>query len=229
MKKYIYFISILLFLSSCSKESSLEVKNEKPIVVSNLIYPTYNLLCVTNILDFKWEASSDPNGDNIVYVLEISKDNLFLSIEKTYTVEIPTQRVTLETGVAYYWRVGVKEKDSENLSSDYSEVSKLYTEGPGIVNHLPFSPELIAPQITSFLEGNTTNLVWRAADVDNDVLSYDVYFGTENPPTEKVASNQNQNNLSVDLKVATTYYWKVDVNDGKGGVSIGQIWNFSTN
>ena len=82
--------------------------------------------------------------------------------------------------------------------------------------------------MNQIIQTNTTQLEWTASDVDNDPLTYDVYFGTVNPPITKVAENQSAKTFDVTLNSSTSYYWKIVVNDGKGGISIGQIWNFKT-
>ena len=75
----------------------------------------------------------------------------------------------------------------------------------------------------------TATLEWNASDVDtSDALTFDVYFGTDNPPTEKIGNNQTMKTLDLDLVSSTNYYWKVVVKDNSGGESIGQVWNFKT-
>jgi hypothetical protein len=56
-----------------------------------------------------------------------------------------------------------------------------------------------------------------------------VYFGTVNPPTEKIIENNTAKNIDVTLVPAKEYFWKVVVKDGKGGETVGQIWRFKTN
>ena len=225
MKNKIYLLGVTMCLFSCSKKDSVEVKNIETLEVTNLIYPTNNLLCVTNKLEFKWEAPTNSKENDISYILEVSKDN-FTNIVELDTVTTTTHELNLETGLAYYWRV--KAIDSKNRSSDYSSVYQFYTEGVGVVNHLPFSPELIAPQIDDVVVEEQANLLWKATDVDKDTLTYNVYFGIENPPINTVSENQKENNFLVNLNKDTTYYWKVTANDGKGGITIGQIWHFRT-
>ena len=76
----------------------------------------------------------------------------------------------------------------------------------------------------------TTNLVWSGADVDvNDTLTYDVYFGTTNPPTSAVATDLTAENFDVTTQAATTYYWQVDTKDDTGTKTIGAVWTFTTN
>ena len=135
-------------------------------------------------------------------------------------------QISLERGVAYYWRV--KAIDSKNASSDYSNMFQFYTEGDGELNYVPFLPSIVAPSLNQIVQTNSIKLEWTASDTDGDSLVFDVYFGTNNPPTTKVVENINEPNVTVDLVASKDYYWKVVVKDDKGGSAIGQIWNFKT-
>ena len=64
--------------------------------------------------------------------------------------------------------------------------------------------------------------------MDNDPLSFDIFFDTVNPPTTKVSENQSETTLNQALEASKSYYWKVVVKDDKDGVTIGQIWSFKT-
>ncbi|NEW80299.1 MAG: hypothetical protein GZ086_12935, partial [Gelidibacter sp.] len=114
-------------------------------------------------------------------------------------------------------------------SSNYSSTFNLYTEGVGVTNHLPFSPVLVSPVLNSVQTTATVNLQWTASDVDtSDTLTYDVFFGTANPPTASASANQSTSSLNRTVSASTKYYWKVVVKDGKGGQTIGQVWSFVT-
>jgi len=67
-------------------------------------------------------------------------------------------------------------------------------------------------------------------DPDGDAVTYDVYFGTGNPPTTKVSTSQSGTSYDPpgDLNYATTYYWKVVAKDSRGAVTSGSPWNFTT-
>lgn len=231
MKKISLLSILTALLISCGGSddggSDTPKENKAPSKIGTLSFPTNNLLCSTNTLEFKWDAASDPDGDNIFYVLEISKINDFSSLEQSFDVGSTSKTTTLEKGTAYYWRV--KAKDSKNLSGEYSEVYNFFTEGFGETNHVPFLPKLTAPVREAIINGSSTNLQWDASDVDNDPLTFDVYFDTVNPPVTKIGDNQTEKTINVDLNASTTYYWKVVVKDDKGSESIGQIWSFSTN
>ncbi|KAF2515850.1 fibronectin type III domain-containing protein, partial [Flavobacterium zhairuonense] len=134
----------------------------------------------------------------------------------------------LSKNTAYYWRI--KATDAKGLASAYSSTFKFYTAGDAVVNHLPFAPELVAPVLNTALNSGTVSLKWTASDVDTaDILTYDVYFGTANPPTAKVSENKGANTIDVTVEPAKQYFWKVVVKDGKGGETVGQVWKFKTN
>lgn len=62
-------------------------------------------------------------------------------------------------------------------------------------------------------------------------LAYDVYFGTSQNPTTKIATKLSSNRLRLsNLDVATTYYWKVKLWDTIGlcPVDSTAIWHFTT-
>jgi len=229
MKKFIYLSVISFLIISCGggSDSGTVAENGAP-TVPTLITPVNNKLCVDNSLNFEWSTSVDSNKDPIVYQIQVAKDNQFAQIVKTLEGTANSQNILLEKEVAYYWRV--KATDSKALSSNYSEVFKFYTQGEAVINHLPFSPELVLPALNALLNTTTATLNWNATDVDNeDSLSYDVYFGTNNPPTSKVSINQTSKTVEVNLAVSTVYYWKVVVKDDNGGEIVGQTWTFKTN
>jgi hypothetical protein len=232
MKIYLklVFISTLLFACSSGGDDTppeLPVSENKKPTIPTLVYPTNNLLCIDNTLEFSWNISSDPDGDAITYNIEVSKDNQFSTIDFTTSSTLTKHTFTLEKGIAYYWRV--QATDSKNESNGFSSIFNLYTEGIGLSNHLPFSPELVGPILNATETEGTITLEWKGSDTDGDPLTYDVYFDENNPPTTLVSENQIEQTLNVNTTLDKSYYWKVIVKDDKGGESIGQIWGFSTN
>lgn len=233
MKKILAIAIWSVLICSCSSGGSGGDENPPPDntnfapTVPGLVSPKNGELCANNVLDFRWNTSSDSNGDPITYTIQISGNNQFSQIDYTATGTVTNFNFTLERGQAYYWRV--KATDSRGESSNYSSVFSLFTEGDGVSNHLPFAPELIMPQMDASVDAGAISLEWSVNDVDGDVLTSDVYFGTDNPPTTLVSENQSTLSFNINTASATTYYWRIVVTDGKGGSTIGQVWNFSTN
>lgn len=227
MKNFIYLSILGLLFFSCDDggdDSPKETENVAP-TVPVLISPVNNKLCVSNIVDFEWDKSKD-NGV-LTYELQIAEDNQFTNVIETIESTSNFQDIELEKNTAYYWRI--KATDDEGLSSDYSSTYKFYTAGDVVVNHLPFAPELIAPIMNTIISETTANLKWNASDVDeNDELSYDIYFGTVNPPIEKITGNSTAKTLEVPLESSKEYFWKVVVKDNNGGETVGQVWKFKT-
>jgi hypothetical protein len=231
MKKYSYLLVVALLASSCGGGGGDDPPPPPPPVnkapsTPTQSAPTNNLLCIDNTVQFQWSSSTDPDGDAVSYQLQIATDNQFTQNLQTNVVSTTSTTVTLARGVAYYWRV--RATDSKNASSAYSSTFSFYTEGDGISNHLPFIPVLVKPALDQVVTTASTALEWTASDVDDDPLTYDIYFDTVNPPTTKVSENQTGTSLNVNLTATTNYYWKVVVKDDKGGQTIGQVWHFKT-
>lgn len=230
MKNLIYLSLISALFISCgggSDDPETPAENTAPTVPA-LTAPVDNKLCVDNTVSFQWDRSTDANSDAITYQIQVAKDNTFTQIAKTFDGAENMASFVLDKNTAYYWRI--KATDAKGLASAYSSVYKFYTSGEAALNHLPFAPEIISPAINAALNTSTATLTWNASDVDlSDVLTYDVYFGTANPPTAKVSENISSKSFEVALQPTTQYYWKIVVKDNKGGETVGQVWKFKTN
>ena len=201
MKK-IYFLALCIniLLAACSSEEDINpqepVENTAPSIPIQ-IYPTNNLVCIENSIDFQWEYSTDEEENVIRYEVQIATDNSFSEGLQSATTLDVHKKITMERGQMYYWRM--KATDTKDASSEYSEVFNFYTEGDGVVNYLPFAPDLVSPELNSVQSGGSIELSWTAADADeNDVLEYDVYFGQSNPPTEIITTAITSNSITVD-------------------------------
>lgn len=225
MKNAIALLIATLLITSCGGEEK-KGENQAPII-SALIFPENNQLCTSHVLTLEWEAAEDMENDRITYKIEISKSNTFQDIYLTTTTSLLEKEVTLEIGEAYYWRI--KATDDVGNSSSYSEVGQFYTEGAGITNHLPFLPKLVSPEMDAVISESIAILEWTASDVDNDSLTYDVFFGVNEENLAAVSSSQSDTSYQTsNLSVATNYYWRVDVKDVYGAKTIGKIWSFQT-
>jgi len=231
IKKIVWIAIVGCLTLSCGSDSSEPTdppptENTAPSTPVQT-YPANNELCIDNTVNFQWNASTDPESNPISYVVEVSENNSFSPLTTSKTVSSTSTSIALDKGVAYYWRV--KATDSQNASSSPSSANGFYTEGEGVTNYTPFAPDVVSPDLGSTVQTATVTLKWSSSDVDNDALTYDVYVGTTNPPTTMVSQNQTEDTYIIDpLTASISYYWKIDVKDGKGGQTIGQVWNFTT-
>ncbi|CAM1352335.1 fibronectin type III domain-containing protein [Tenacibaculum crassostreae] len=224
--KTIALFSLPLFVA-CGGGGSKEPANEAPTTV-NLVYPTENLLCINNTIPFDWSDATDPNNDNISYKVEIAKNRELTNEPTTRTASASQVSITLNKGVAYYWRVTAV--DSKGKEGTPSSVFAFYTKGEGESNIAPFTAELVKPADDSSVSGTTVTLEWKGADSDSDdnTLKYDVFFGEDTNPSIK-EENTSAKTLNVDVETGKTYYWKVNTIDVAGAKSIGQVWSFKVN
>ncbi|WP_242204046.1 fibronectin type III domain-containing protein [Aestuariivivens insulae] len=232
MKKSLNILVLLALASfSCSSGSDDPAgddgnTNSKPSAPV-LVFPSQNQLCTTNVLNFEWQASTNQDGSSVIYKLEIAKDNQFTNKVVDEVLTGLSKIVTLEKGLAYYWRV--RARSTKSVESDYSSVAQFYTEEVPNSNHLPFAPSLISPFLGQKLEVGTATvkLEWTGADVDNDPLTYDVYFGKDKNALNLVVDNTSAKTFEVNLDSSdATYYWKVVVKDDKGASVTGPTWYF---
>src|SRR5439155_15411492 len=84
----------------------------------------------------------------------------------------------------------------------------------------PASPNP-APGATGI--STTPTLTWTASGA----TSYDVRFGTTNPPPPVSAGQTSATYQPGPLAAGTTYYWRI-VARSSGGTSTGPVWSFST-
>ncbi len=76
-----------------------------------------------------------------------------------------------------------------------------------------------------------TNSILSWSPVDGLPTGYDVYFGTNNPPTNIInGTNQANTYLAPSLASNTTYYWRIVPRNALGAPSAASmpIWSFST-
>ena len=74
-------------------------------------------------------------------------------------------------------------------------------------------------------------LSWEATtDPDGDVINYNLYISTENPPTNKMASDLTTTyyNIQDSLDFEATYYWKVIAKDNQGNTTESSVASFKT-
>jgi hypothetical protein len=235
MKKPIIVLLYIGLFIACSSGGSDDLEfpstpspapeeNNAPSVPS-LVSPTNELKCTETSLDFSWNASTDPDKDDVSYNIQIATNNSFNANLQVLSTSKTSANFTLLKGVAYYWRVNAS--DTKKNASAYSPIWKFYSEGNGVSNHLPYAASLVSPLLNAEIDNSSTTLQWSASDADDDPLTYDVYFGTDSSPA-LVAASITETTYNVNLVAATTYYWKIVVKDDARGEAIGQVWTFST-
>ncbi|MDP2207585.1 MAG: FISUMP domain-containing protein [Bacteroidota bacterium] len=96
-------------------------------------------------------------------------------------------------------------------------------------NLAPSKPSNPSPSDNSNNQPTSLTLSWHCSDPENDSLTYDVYFGTDNPPTTMVSSDQTDTSLVRNgLTNGTQYFWKVLAKDNHSNSTVSPVWRFTT-
>jgi PKD repeat protein len=105
----------------------------------------------------------------------------------------------------------------------------LHVTSEVLPNHPPNTPSSPYPANAQTMVFINEFLSWTGGDPDvGDVVTYDVFFGTTNPPPKMVT---NHSGTSFDpglMSVSTKYYWKIVAWDNHGASTAGPIWSFTT-
>jgi len=227
-KQYIIVAFISVFLQSCGGGGD----GPGPVVVTapspaSLVFPANNEECNTGIsvstsqstVNFEWTVGANSTSSEVVV------KNLLTDAVTTTTSTSNQKEITILKNTPYKWWVISKASGSTETAK--SAEWKFYNSGDAIITYAPFPAELVRPTNGTTVTTATTTLEWMGSDVDGDITSYDVYFGTVNPPANLlenvVAPTKKIENVEVSSNI---YYWKVITKDGEGNSSTSQVFEF---
>lgn len=228
MKKYIsIFVLGVLTVFSCSKSN-----NPSPPEAASLIFPEENSECTDGVnlnttqstIIFSWSAAK--NADS--YRLRVT--NLSNNSTQNFDATTNSQAVTLTKGQPYSWFVTSLSSKLPNESAQ-SPIWKFYNAGDGIENYAPFPAEILFPTSGALVTANSgaLTLQWDGSDIDGDITTYSLYFGTTNPPTTLHSTGSAKTRQVTGLVSGTVYYWNVITNDSQGNTSESGVYQFKVN
>ncbi|WP_289039188.1 hypothetical protein [uncultured Zobellia sp.] len=227
--KRIYFILALL-LSACSNGDDTiqmpEAVND-PVAVL-LVFPEENMECNEGVIlsdaqskvTFKWSVSEYTDS------YEVNLQNL--DTQNITKIESTTNStdIILDRGSAYKWYVVSKSDKSIEIAE--SESWQFYNAAQGVVNYAPFPADATNPisgsNITS--SSNKVTLSWEGTDLDDDIVDYEVFYGTANPPTSS-SGVLTDTTFELDVTIGSTIYWSVKTRDKTNNFSVSEIFNFT--
>ena len=226
IKKYLVISLGALILLGCKKKPDPVLNPTKTV----LILPAMDELCTSgtvisaakSTVTFNWNVSQNTDS------YEINIKNLINGQIITQNTPKTSIGIELDRNTPYSWTV--KSMSSSSSITEQSERWKFYNSGPGIVSYAPFPAEIIAPVMGQNVSISTekVKLEWKGSDVDQDIKSYDVYFGTSAPVLIK--QDVTDSFLAdVSILANTQYFWKIVTKDHKGNTSDSGVYQFKTN
>lgn len=224
---WILLIACILILEGCKKKD-----NPQPLPFkAELLLPRSNEACtVAEIISnteskvlFQWNTAKHAES------YELTIKNLLTSAVFTHAVSDTTFKASLVRNTPYAWHV--VSKTSKGRETVKSELWKFFNPGEAAASFTPFPADIISPTMAQQVALGTGKLTikWNGADADNDIIGYDVYFGTTNTPA-LLLSNLSASILdNVTISSNTLYYWKVITRDSKGNTSDSGLYEFKVN
>lgn len=224
----IALVSLLLIIScGGSDDSNMPEQTVPDPKATTLIFPGDNTECnegtvvndTKSRVNFQWNAAEDTDS----YVVNIR--NISTNQTSTTTANAQQLEIIIDRGTPYEWFV-TSQATGTNVTAD-SPKFKFYNQGPGIENYAPFPAEAVNPargaDVTN--SGGSINLQWNGTDIDDDIVSYEVFFGTSTPPTESLGTT-TEDNMDATVTVETIYYWAVIISDAHGNTSQSEVFEF---
>ncbi len=166
-------------------------------------------------------STTDPNGNQLYYKFDWD--------DGTYSNWIGPYNSGETASASHIWsepdacNIKVKAKDVFGEESDWSNSFTVT-----ISNNAPYEPSNPNPENNSIDIEIDTILSWTGGDPDTcDTVTYNIYFGTTNPPPLVDTVDVESYNPG-SLNHFITYYWQIISQDTHGESTAGPIWNFAT-
>lgn len=228
MKKITHSIIALLFFG-CGVD--VDLIEELTVLAPDLqiVFPENNSECTAGTIlsenqsevTFEWSEIEGVQSYNIILI------NLATGIEEEFSSLSSSLPIILERGTPYQWIVDaivrIDEEDTVVSASGY-----FYNAGPGVTTYIPFPADAISPLNGAQLLGTTTsiNIEWTSEDLDNDIVSYDLYLGSSSNPELFAADIETPLISNVQVATGNQYYWRVVTKDAIGNESNSEIFSF---
>ena len=122
---------------------------------------------------------------------------------------------TLAAGATYFWQVVANNANGSTPGAVWSFTTAAAPQPPS-------APATPSPASGATGVSTSASLSWSATNA----TSYDVKFGTTNPPAPAV-TGQAGTSYTPTLAAGTTYFWQVVANNANGSTP-GAVWSFTT-
>ncbi len=223
MKNILSLICLIFIALGCSKsEAPLPAM---PSAV-NLVFPFENSLCNegTNLTPtqstvlFEWQSSNHTDSYTLVLKNTATGNK---TTHKTSDIELA---IVIDRTTPYQWYVV---SESNTVSGTAQSTSwQFYNAGVATQSYAPFSANIDSPNMAEQISGASEILLkWTGNDIDDDVVGYDVYFGTDYEPGI-YDSDITTSELNVSVESGTIYYWKIITKDSLGNTSDSGVSQF---
>lgn len=229
MKKLTGLILISILLFACGGGGDGDGGGATPPTAATLVFPENNTECnegtivssTQSTVNFRWNAGTNTDS-YIVLVTNLETNQLTTRATTQTNLDIQILR-----GVPYSWQVESRRGGTSQTAR--SGIFRFYNAGEAVESYAPFPAAAVSPEIGETVDGSTGTITlrWSGNDIDNDIVSYEVFYSTSNPPLNSIAT-QSGTTLNVNVTVNTVYYWQVVTTDAEGNTSTSELFQFKT-
>ena len=166
-------------------------------------------------------TATDPDGDSLYYQFDWGDTTTGVWLGPYPSGQTITAFHTWSTPNTYL--VKVKAKDTYGDESVWSPALSVM-----MGNRAPTTPTSPTPGNGATNVQPHPTLHWNASDPDDDIITYDIYFGITSSPPRVVSQQTTTSFLPGILLNLTTYYWRIVACDPYGLNSTSNLWAFTT-
>lgn len=222
-KQFLLFVLILIW--GCGPDP---IPSPEPTI---LISPENLNSCTTatpindfeSQVRFQWTAALNSETYELVIQNTLSNNQIKRSSS------LLTESVALPSGVPYSWYVNSKSILTSDIGK--SEVWYFYLEGDQQKSTIPFPAVLMQPEnnTTVSLDSNgSVTLSWEGNDLDQDIIGYDLYLGSNIGSLVLEQDGLSVNQALLNLDSNTKYFWQIVTYDSENNSSSSLVFNFQT-
>lgn len=196
--------------------------------VATLIFPDNNEECnegedlsdEESRVTFRWSVSQNTDSYT-VNLVNLNTNATSQTSTTTNEVDIAIQR-----GAPYEWSVVSRASGTNETAT--SATWRFYNQGPGVENYAPFPAVAVGPARGATIDtSGMLTLEWEGNDVDDDIVEYEIFFGTDSNPQTLIATT-SETTEEVSVRSNQIYYWRVLTRDAVGNTSQSEIFEFKT-
>lgn len=224
MKKAVLLFCSMFFMAACSKDEAPRVPG-----VVGLVFPENNSECIAGIsrsqttseVEFLWAATAHATR------YDLSVTRIGSGVFENVTTSNTRASLVLDKGAAYSWQVTARNASGEQGPASpnwqfYNAGSETtYPPFPAVIKS-PGSGESVTPD-----KSGQVVLLWSGADADNDLIQFDVYFGTNATSLSRQATlTFDQTSYPAVVVSGTIYFWEIVSRDLEGNTSRSGVYSF---
>ena len=222
--KQLLTLLILFLIIACGKDSP------KPPEAALLSFPAQNSECTTGIslntttsqVEFRWLAAKNAETYQLKFTNVLNNTSVTNAPTEALSVRVP-----LLKGVPYKWTITTRNSATQDIA--ISEAWFFYNAGSQ-TTFPPFPAQVNKPVSGASVVRDLNNeitLGWTGADVDNDIVSYEVYLDAVTNPQLLIASpSLSITEIKASVEADTIYFWRVVTLDREGNTSDSGTYSF---